>query len=50
VTLEGGAVDTVDIERDTLADPAVAASVVGNLKRATIVGAAKRYSFTLEFQ
>lgn len=45
-----GSVDDVEIVKDTLADASVAASVVANLRRATITGGAKRYSFTMEFQ
>jgi hypothetical protein len=45
-----GTVEDVEIVKDTLADPSVAASVVANLRRANISGGAKRYSFTMEFQ
>ncbi len=50
ITDEEGTVQAVSIAKDTLGDPMVAAALVGNLRRATIVGGAKRYSFELEFQ
>jgi hypothetical protein len=46
----GGAVVAVDVQQDTLADAQVVANVIGNLHRATVVGGAKRYAFTLEFE
>jgi tetratricopeptide (TPR) repeat protein len=45
-----GVVEDVEIVKDTLGDAAVTASVVANLRRATITGGAKRYSFTMDFQ
>lgn len=50
ITREDGSVREVSIAKDTLEDPMVAAALVGNLRRATIVGGAKRYNFELEFQ
>lgn len=50
ITAEDGSVQDVRIAKDTLEDPLVAAALVGNLRRATIVGGAKRYNFELEFQ
>ena len=47
---ESGVVDDVRISEDTLGDPNVVASIVGNLRRARITGGAKRYSFAMEFQ
>jgi tetratricopeptide (TPR) repeat protein len=49
VTEKDGSVKDVEISKDSLSDPKVAAALVGNLRRATIVGGAKRYSFELEF-
>lgn len=45
-----GAVDDVEIVKDTLGDPAVTASLVANLRRATVTGGAKRYAFQMDFQ
>lgn len=45
-----GAVDDVDIIRDTLNDPVVVASVVAHLRRATISGGPQRYVFQMDFQ
>ncbi len=50
VTRDGGRVTDVHIVRNSLADAAVVASVVGNLRRATVVGPARQYAFTLEFR
>ncbi len=50
VVSEAGTVDDVEITKDTLGDPPVTASVVANLRRATITGGAKRYSFQMDFQ
>jgi tetratricopeptide (TPR) repeat protein len=50
VTDKEGAVQDVVIAKDSLEDPQVAASLIGNLRRATISGGAKRYSFELEFK
>lgn len=50
ITAADGTVQEVSIAKDTLEDPMVAAALVGNLRRATIVGGAKRYSFELEFE
>lgn len=50
VTNKDGGVDEVRIERDTLGDSRVAAAVIGNLRRATIHGGAKRYALELEFE
>jgi tetratricopeptide (TPR) repeat protein len=47
---ESGAVDEVEILQDTLGDAPVTASVVANLRRSTITGGAKRYSFQMDFQ
>ena len=45
-----GVVDSVELPSDTLGDPWVAASVVANLKHATLTGGARRYTFSMEFQ
>lgn len=45
-----GTVDEVEIVKDTLGDPALTASVVGNLRRAQVSGGAKRYSFGMDFR
>lgn len=50
VTAADGTVQEVTIAKDSLNDAMVAAALVGNLRRATIVGGAKRYNFELEFQ
>jgi len=50
VVSEAGTVDDVEITKDTLGDPPVTASVVANLRRASITGGAKRYSFQMDFQ
>lgn len=50
VVSASGAVDSVEIVSDSVGDAAVAASVVANLRRATITGGAKRYSFTMELK
>ena len=47
---ESGSVDEVDIVKDTLGDSPVTASVVANLRRSSITGGAKRYSFQMDFQ
>lgn len=44
-----GSVDEVEIVKDTLGDEAVTASLVANLRRATVTGGAKRYSFQMDF-
>jgi outer membrane biosynthesis protein TonB len=49
VTEKDGTVKKVEIAKDSLGDPMVAAALVGNLRRANSVGGAKRYSFELEF-
>ncbi len=50
VVSAAGTVDSVEIVSDSVGDAAVAASVVANLRRATISGGAKRYSFTMELK
>ena len=49
-TTDTGSVEDVSISQDTLGDPTVSASIVGNLRRAKITGGAKRYSFAMEFE
>ncbi len=49
-TDEAGDVRDVVVKDDTLGDTRIAASIVGNLRRAKIKGGQKSYAFTMEFQ